>query len=93
LDLNYFPSVSYHKVLGKHATWWATWNVVANDIGKKDMGDRKRGAPDVTLKKSKASAQAALYASTIYKGAKLPRGMKRERDDDNMHVDADSSDL
>jgi hypothetical protein len=79
--------------LGPNATWWAAWNVVANDIGEKDMCDRKRGAPDVTPKKSKASAQAALYASMINKGAKLPSGVKRERDDSNMHADADSSDL
>jgi hypothetical protein len=51
--------------LGPNATWCATWNVVAHDIGEKDMGDRKRGAPDITPKKSKASAQAALYASMI----------------------------
>lgn len=66
LDLKYYPNASRHHTTGQHITWWATWNVVAHDTGEKDMADRKRGAPDVGPKESKAAAQAALFASELY---------------------------
>jgi hypothetical protein len=65
LDLVYFPCVSRHSTCGLYTTWWATWNVVCHDIGEKD-GDRKRGAPDITPKKSKAAQQAELFAAMLY---------------------------
>lgn len=68
LDLNYYPAVSTHVTTGRYVTWWATWNVVAHDIGEKEMTDRKRGAPDVGPKQSKASQQAAKFTSKLYGG-------------------------
>jgi hypothetical protein len=66
LELKYYPNISNHHKTGIHASWWATWNVVANDIGEKDMSDRKRGAPNVTPKKSKAFTQAAAFVEKLY---------------------------
>lgn len=65
LDLHYFPSHSDHHVCGKYITWWATWNVVCHDTGTK-QGDRKRGAPDLRVKQSKAAQQAATYTAQLY---------------------------
>lgn len=69
MDLLYFPVPSKHKTIGSYATWWATWNVVCHDVGEKE-GDRKRGAPDLSEKKSKAALQAAVYAQSLY-GVKM----------------------
>lgn len=60
LDLIYFPTTSQHSVCGNYIMWWATWNVVCHDTGTK-QGDRKRGAPVLTPKQSKAAQQAATY--------------------------------
>jgi hypothetical protein len=65
LDLSYFPTSSVHRVCGKYITWWATWNVVCHDTGTK-QGDRKRGAPDLTAKRSKAAQQAAAFTAALY---------------------------
>ena len=66
LDLKYYPNVSSHHITGQMVTWWAAWNVVAHDTGEKDMADRKRGAPDMNPKKSKAAQQASAFASQLY---------------------------
>lgn len=65
LDLDYFPITSTHKTCGKITTWWATWNVVVNDIGEKE-GDRKRGKPLTEKKISKAAQAAAKYTENLY---------------------------
>ncbi|KAG7371041.1 hypothetical protein IV203_019611 [Nitzschia inconspicua] len=65
LELIYFPTPSSHTICGNFASWWATWNVVCNDIGQKDS-NRKRGTPAYEKKKSKAAQQAALFAQALY---------------------------
>jgi hypothetical protein len=65
LELRYFPNLSKHHVVETHATWWATWNVVCNDIGEKER-DRKRGSPELEEKKSKAAMQAELFVRHMY---------------------------
>lgn len=71
LDLEYYPVTAEHKTCGQYTTWWATWNVVVNDIGEKE-GDRKRGKPETQKKLSKAAAAAAKYAGELY-GTPPPR--------------------
>lgn len=74
LELMYHPNVSTHKKIGKCVTWWASWNVVCSDPGVKDEeAQRRRGNPDLKLKKDKAAQMADSYFNEIYgNGAPAP---------------------
>jgi hypothetical protein len=65
LELEYHPTVSDHKIAGKHVTWWASWNVVIHDIAERE-GDHKHGKVDLEAKKSKAAMMAEFYAKELY---------------------------
>ncbi len=62
LELQYYPVQSVHDLAGPFVTWWASWNIVCFDATDGDS-DRKRGAPDLRKKRSKAAQQAAQYAN------------------------------
>ena len=80
LELHYYPTVSDHKVAGRFATWWASWNVVCHDVAEKE-GDRKRGKVDYEPKKSKAAEMAERFAQEIYGGGNKNKG-KRPKDEE-----------
>ncbi|KAG7342238.1 hypothetical protein IV203_007330 [Nitzschia inconspicua] len=90
LELIYFATSSSHPICGNFASWWATWNVVCNDIGQKDS-DRKRGTPAYEKKKSKAAQQAALFAQALYgNGRTWPSNFNTGTTGTSNNVETDS---